>query len=253
MNNEEKERLLGMLPSYRQRFMNIPRQLWKYIENAIKKNVKDNLLSALTDSSPMDVLRRIDEIFVSACFACGLDSDTLTQRLNFNPNDIGEGRMDAFLAEVRVINRLHNWGFYDITALYQRTNKSAEFYCKHKNDEFVIEVFCSPMQKYRYPGHDIRSRDLIRYYENRAIEKRSQLDKSASDKGCQNKILCLVFNSLAGQAMLTKSDFLGFLKRIDKSLNWGLGYYYMIVTGMRSWEGEDDCIYPNILESKPNS
>jgi hypothetical protein len=227
----------------------LPDKLRKYFIKVVKDGIKNDLTDALSKESPKKIIENIVAIISMARQVCKLDPEELFKKLDFNPNDMRSNRINSLFAELRVINRLHEWNFIDINPLESIKVKRADIICQYAGIKCAVEVFCSPQNKYRYPNHSIRSMDLTDYYESRALKKRKQLENTALEFNCSDKILCLVFDSLAGQATLVRSDFSRFAKTVYNNLNWPSSFHIMIMTSKISHEGSDDVIFPPISAS----
>ena len=224
----------------------LPTALFEYLENVIKHNVKEELLPALSGPDRKGVFQRINEMFKLACLTSNMSLNEFVTNLDIDPNDTIYGRLDASFAIVRVINRLRIWGFSNIRPLKAGKTKRADLYCEFSGMRCVAEVFCSLGRYFRYPDHEIKSKNLAEYYLDRVRVKRAQLDRTVAELSCEKEFFALVFNSLEAQATLKHEDFLDILKRISSILSWGPKYHFLIMTGMQDlFTGiSDDVIFP---------
>jgi hypothetical protein len=227
----------------------VPIELVKYLTCVIEKEIKEGLQPALLGPNRKNVLEDINEMFMLACKTCNMNLAEFIHALEFKTHDVGEARLDAFFAVVRVINWLRIAGFKNIKPLKTRKTKSADVICNFNNLTCAVEVFCSPGTYFRYPGHETKSMNLAYYYISRAREKREQLDITATEFSCKKKILALVFNSFSAQATLTRDDFIEMLKETAQTLDWGDDYHYVLITGMRDTISgiSDKTMFPPIL------
>jgi len=229
-------------------FPNIPKELWEYIVNVKDRNIKEELLPVLMGSSERKVvLEKIDRLFKVVSEILQLSPSEITKALDFHPNDIGEGRIDAFFAELRTISWLHLQKFQNIKSLRAASKKRSDIYAEFNSSKYIVEVFCMIQGNYEWPNPPNRSYDLIQYYITRAEEKKKQIDETAKDFGCDKKILALVLDYKREVALHGRSDFLKKLQCISNRLNWGESYHFALITGMvTSGEGLDDVVYPDI-------
>lgn len=228
-------------------YKNVPKQLYEYIVNVIKKGIKENLLQVLLGPSREEFLSDIDYRFKKASEILRLSPQEIAKALDFSPADVGKGRIDAFFAELRVIFWLHYQGFQNIIPLRSKSKRRADLYAELNSSKYIIEVFCMIKGVYKWPNHQKRRHDLIQYFIDRAQEKKAQMDKAAKDSDCDKKILALVLDSEMAVALRTRTEFLAMLRYVSNTLNWGKDYYFALITGKESsLEGPDDVVYPSI-------
>lgn len=228
-------------------FSNIPKQLCKYIVNIVNRKVTERFLQVLMGPSAKKTLETIDQRFEKASKILQLSPSEIAKALDFHPNDIGEGRIDAFFAELRIIFWLYYQKFQNITPLQAKSKRRADFYAEFNSFKYVVEVFCIIKKNYKWPNHKKKKHNLIQYYIDRAKEKKDQIDGAAKDFRCDKKIIALVLNSETAGALYYRSKFLQMLQDISNKLNWGKNYHFALITGMETLgEGLDDIVYPDI-------
>ena len=238
---------LNKLKSEFDKFPNLPKGLFDYIAKVVALNKQnDKFLTALIRHGTESVLTALDILIERASNVLNVHSSEIIRISDFDSNDVGTGRIDAFIAELRVINWLNDIKFKNISFLIAKRIKMADIYAEYDSDKYIIEVFCAISGSYRWPGHKNKSKDLISYYISRANEKKNQLDHTALKFNCNKKIIVLVLDSDIAVALNTRSDFLEILKRIYDILGWGDKYYFAIMTGRTSFNGSDDVIYPEL-------
>lgn len=173
-------------------------------------------------------------------------SDILKQ-LDFKPDNPTIEALESFLAELRSIFWLQDFGFMKIKPLQARKKSSQpDFTAKHGNKTCAIEVFCLTQahEQQRDPTLNVyvnfdpqfNGSKLGRDFMSVTDNKKKQLDAIVADI----KILLCVINSSPVVALNTNDDMIRHAEFLCKKLGWGVGYYVGILAG------GDSAIYPEI-------
>ena len=255
-----EEKFLLKIKKELNKYQNIPKDLYNYIENAFKKDVQEHLLPVIAiEKERKIVLENIDNLFKKASDITKLSPVDIIKALDFRSKDTSLGRIDALFAELRTIFFLINLNLYNIVPLQAEKNeKSADFIAMGGSDQYVIEVFCkisqSPPRTEKEFKKDLETNnimiepltyedDLFRYFMNISTSKKSQLDNTAKKYKCNKKIMVLVLNDQNIFGFLGHADeYNKILIKISTELDWGSNYYFSIVTGLVGL----DIIYPPI-------
>lgn len=184
-----------------------------------------------------------------------LSFSDLLQRLDFKPNDLTIEALEAFLAELRSIFWLRDFGFTDITPLQAR-NASAQpdFTAKYGGKICAVEVFCLTQvhEQQKDPTLNVyvnfdpgfNGSKFGRDFRNKAQQKKVQLDSCVADI----KILLCVVNSTPMISLNTKDEFNSHLELLHKQLNWGDGYYFGLLTGVYVNGIASNAIFPKLTQ-----
>ena len=257
-----EEKFLLKIKKELNKYQNIPKDLYNYIENAFKKDVQEHLLPVIAiEKERKIVLENIDNLFKKASDITKLSPVDIIKALDFRSKDTSLGRIDALFAELRTIFFLINLNLYNIVPLQAEKNeKSADFIAMGGSDQYAIEVFCKISQSPPRPRtvkelkKDLETNnimiepltyedDLFRYFMNISTSKKSQLDNTAKKYKCNKKIMVLVLNDQNIFGFLGHVDeYNKILIKISTELDWGSNYYFSIVTGLIGL----DIIYPPI-------
>lgn len=240
----------------------LPKLVTGEIEVNRKKKSNGNFLSYLdtihrktNDSRLIDsaVRSKILNLMEDACKITSLSFSDLLQKIDHKPNDITIEALEAFLAELRAIFWLNDFGFTNIKPLKARKNsQQPDFTAKYQNKMVVAEVFCTTeaheQQKDPYlnvytnfdPGFEGSKfeRDFI----TKANSKKKQLDSIDS----KIKILLCVVNSQPMVSLNTKTNWEKHVKLLYAKLDWGNNYHIGIVTGANVNGISSNIIYPKI-------
>jgi hypothetical protein len=221
--------------------MPIPKKFIDYLDKLHAKH-NDDWSKELLEQ---DFRNSMEGRFNRACASCQFTCNQLLKGLDFKPNDLRKEALESFIAELRTISWLGDLQMQNIKPIPAQQNRSfADFYCEFMGIRYIVETFCSVQSSYRYSDHMRQSANLEKYFIKRAQEKKIQLESTANEFGCQNKIIVLVLNSYPALALTTKNDYGQLLENICKKLNWGNNYWFGLITGMSSLQGNDDSIYP---------
>ena len=256
-----EEKFLLKIKKELNKYQNIPKDLYNYIEKAFKKDVQEHLLPVISiEKARKRVLKNIDNLFKKASDITKLSTVDLIKALDFRSKDINLGRIDAAFAELRTINFLYNLNLYDIIPLQaKKDEKSADFIAMGGSEQYAIEVFCKISQSPPRPGtvkelkKDLETNskmiepltyedDLFRYFMNISTSKKPQLDNTSKKYKCNKKMMVLVLDDRNISGFLMSDEGLKILSKISTELKWGDNYHFAIVTGLAS----KDTIYPPI-------
>ncbi|MCK9360741.1 hypothetical protein M0Q28_00735 [Patescibacteria group bacterium] len=213
-----------------------------YLDQLHLKTNDDRLVEPKVRSS---ILTKIDE----ACKITSLEYDDLLQRLDFRPKDLTIEALEAFLAELRAIFWLRDFGFIDIMPLKAlKKVPRPDFYAKYKDKSSTVEVFCltetheqqrdSALKVYVNFNPGFKESKFERDFISKAASKKVQLDSGQSEL----KIMLCVINSNPIIRLNTKKEMEGYAEYLYKMLNWGKNYHVGLLTGLK-----DDVIFPALM------
>ena len=218
--------------------------LENYIDNIYNKTADLRLANS-------KIRERIRKPLDNACKITGLPIKDLLTGLDLKPNDQTIEALESFLAELRSIFWLRDFGFTNIFPLKaSRKNVQPDFIAEYKGDTCAIEVFCLT-QKYEQ-GKDASLNVYVNFDPNfsgskfgrdfmsKAKEKKIQLDSSNANI----KILLCVVNSDPVINLNTADEMKAHAKFLYDTLNWKAGYYIGILTGVKVNGQLSDTIYP---------
>jgi hypothetical protein len=240
---------------------------YKHTESDLKNTVltKDILLVYLNNIylktkdarlADQNVRTRILKQMDDAREITGLSFTDLLRRLDFKPNDVTTEALEAFLAELRSIFWLRDFGFANINPLQARKIAQPDFTAKFKDKTCAIEVFCltqaHEQQKSTMSGKvsvytnfdpQFQGSKFGRDFVDKANSKKKQLGSITADV----KILLCVVNSTPMVALNTKEEFDSYLELLYKQLNWCDGYYLGLLTGVHANGIASDTIFPKLI------
>lgn len=196
-----------------------------------------------------DILSRLEK----ACDIVDLSFAELLNGLDFKPNDLTIEALESFLAQLRAIFWLRDFGFSEIAPLKaKKKTEQADFKSKYKNRNSTIEVFCLTQKhgQQRDPhlgvfvnfDPNFKGSKFGRDFMTVAQRKKEQLDSSPADI----KVLLCVVNSEPMVALNTKEDFDRHAKLLYGKLSWGRGYYIGILTDAKPNGISSDTIFPKL-------
>jgi hypothetical protein len=209
----------------------VKNDLLAYLDNLYLKTKDVRLANSKIRS---DILEKMNK----ACKICSLSFSDLLQKLDFKPKDLTIEALEAFLAELRSIFWLRDFGFSDIAPFQAGKFPQPDFIAKFIDKTCAIEVFClteaheqqkdSELGVYKNfdPQFDDSKfgRDFISKANN---DKKKQLDSTKADL----KILLCVINSTPIVALNTKENFSSHMELLFNKLNWGNTYYLGFLAG----------------------
>ena len=215
--------------------------------NDVHKATSDN---RLIDAS---VRNSILERAKNACKITNLSYSDLLQRLDFKQNDLTIEALESFLAELRSIFWLQDFGFTNIIPLQaKKSSQQPDFIAKYKDKTCSVEVFCLTQAHEQQKDHSLNvyknfdpqfnGSKLGRDFASKAKNKKEQLDSSSADM----KILLCVVNSQPMIALNTKEEWDGHARLLCENLSWGSGYYVGILTGVKPNGVSSDTIFPKL-------
>ena len=215
--------------------------------NKLFEKTKDNRLA---DDK---VKSRIVEMMSEACEITELSFSDLLQRLDFKPSDLNIEALESFLAELRSIFWLRDFGFVSIEPL-EALKKSVcpDFTAKYGGKTCCIEVFCltqthgqkkdSNLGVYVNFDPQFTGSKFGRDFISKANLKKKQLDSGDKD----SKILLCVLNSDPVILLNTADEIKNHAKFLYEQLNWGNGYYVGILTGVEVNGVSSNTIFPSL-------
>ncbi len=218
------------------------------IKDFTKEDIK-NYLKKFEKSTDNSIQVQILEFFDKASCITKLSFSDLVKSLDFAPNDDKIEKLESFLAELRSIFFLNNFGFSNIEPISAGQTKQPDFAAYYKNKSSTIEIFSFTEIGSEIPDlpnntYLLNDRKLISCFVCKAMSKKAQLDAICSE----NKQLICVINDLPYSNLFSRNEYEQFLKEISKILNWGDNYYFGILTGKTDafTDLSDDIIYPNL-------
>ena len=216
----------------------------------------DNLYNATRDIRCNDpVVRRaiIDKVNCASEVVC-MSSQDLLVRLDFKPKDKTIEALEAFLAELRSIFWLRDFGFTDIKPLAMGKDKQPDFTSKFGNKMCAIEVFCltqkheqqkdSSLGVYKNFDSNFAGSKFGRDFMSKANEKKKQID--SKKVAAEMKILLCVINSSSIINLDTLKEMEQHAELLFKQLKWGDNYYVGLLTGAEINGNITDVVYPKL-------
>ncbi|MDP3769806.1 MAG: hypothetical protein U1A25_02040 [Candidatus Sungbacteria bacterium] len=211
-----------------------------YLDKIYKKTQDQRLNDEKVRSQ---ILSKINE----ACQITNLSFSNILQRLDFKPNDLTIEALESFLAELRSIFWLQDFGFTNIVPLQAKKNsQQPDFTAKHQDKTCAVEVFCltqaheqqrdSALNVYVNFDPQFEGSKFGRDFMSKAGQKKTQLDFSNADI----RVLLCVINSSPAVALNAEADMNKHAKFLREKLGWGVGYYIGVLAG------EDSAIYPKL-------
>ena len=217
-----------------------------YLDNIYEKS-KDKRLSDTT------VRRKIIELVEKASGVTNFSVPDLLSRLDLKLNDQTIEALESFLAELRSIFWLNDFGFTEIIPLQAGKISQPDFTAKFKNKTCAIEVFCltkkheqqkdPALNAYVNFDPNFNRSKFGRDFMSKAQEKKKQLD--AND--AQIKILLCVLNSQPVVSLNTAEEMSSHAKLLYENLGWEQGYFVGILTGVEVNGKSSNTIYPRLI------
>lgn len=210
----------------------------------------DDLCRKTNDTRLVDqkIRTNIIELVENACKITNLPVSDLLLRLDFKPKDLRIEALEAFLAELRSIFWLRDFGFTAIQPLQAKKKLICpDFTATYKDKTCAIETFCltqtheqqkdTSLEVYRNFDPQFTGSKFGRDSMSKANNKKKQLDSSDA----KIKILLCVINSQPVIRLNTGEEMQNHAKFLYDQLGWGNSYYLGLLTGVCS-----DTIYPKI-------
>ena len=119
----------------------LPPELKNYLDRFIRRE-GDSLLRRALKADPARVLKNIESLLSSAAGALGLPAGKVLSVTGFDYNNFTRDRLEAALAELRVVDLLAREGFSDIKVLPTGASRSADIAASLGGDVFAFEVRC---------------------------------------------------------------------------------------------------------------
>ncbi len=179
-----------------------------------------------------DISQQISE----ACNITQLSLHDLLVGLDFKPEDKTIEALEGFIAELRAIFWLNNFGFSEIQPLpAQKKTSRPDFIMKHGNKNCATEVFCLTGTHEQKKNHvlnvhvnfdpQFEGSKFGRDFLSKANKKKLQLDSGNYDL----KILLCTANGIIN--VFNKSDdWEKHVKFLHEKLSWGEEYYTGVCT-----------------------
>ena len=220
--------------------------VFSYLDKLYKVTNDDRLVDKKVRLKIWNKLQKASKI-------TGLSLSELLARIRFKQNDLRIEAMESFLAELRAIFWLRNFGFSKITLIKaKKKTKYPDFEAQFGEKKCAIEVFCLTEKHGQKPDPDLGvyvnfnpqwegskfGRDFIAS----AQRKKEQLDSVNTDI----KVLLCVVNSEIMVNANTKEGWEKNAKFLYEKLSWGRGYYIGILTGASVNGKLTDIIYPKL-------
>ena len=219
------------------------------VKNYIKeiyKETKDRRLG--NPKVYIDIQERLNK----ASKITNLPIPELLSRLDFKYNDKTVEALESFLAELRSIFWLNDFGFTNITPLGATKKPQPDFTAKYSRKSCVVEVFCltqtHEQQKDKklnvYVNFDpnFEGSKFGRDFMSKATEKKVQLDAINT----KIKVLLCVTNSDPILSLDDMQDMRFHAQFLHNKLNWGNGYFVGLLTGVSVNGKRTDAIYPRL-------
>lgn len=220
--------------------------LKNYLENIYKKT-KDEMLVEET------VRRRIIFLLNKASVITNLSTSDLLSRL-VKSNDQTIEALESFLAELRSIVWLDDFGITKIVPLQAGKNRQPDFTAEYSGQKCAVEVFCltqaheqqknSTLNVYVNFDPNCNGSKFGRDFMSKAAQKKAQLDSIDA----KIKILLCVINSQPVICLNTKDEIHSHAKLLYDKLQWGQGYHIGLLTGVKVNGKASNTIYPNLSE-----
>lgn len=222
-------------------------------KNYTKENILtylDDLYKKTNDNRLVDQKTRTDiiELAKNGCKITKLSMSDLLLKLDFKPKNLTIEALEAFLAELRSIFWLRNFGFTAIQP-FQAKKKliCPDFTAKYKDKTYAIETFCltrvheqqkdSSLGVYKNFDPQFKDSKFGRDFISKAENKKNQLDSCDAEM----KVLLCVINSSPIICLNSLKEMQNHAKFLNNQLKWGGGYYVGLITGNGS-----DVVYPKI-------
>jgi hypothetical protein len=199
-----KAQLLQQIDKWQTSYPNVPQSVARHARKVVSRGIHCSLLRSLTEE-PSKTPRAVDSLFRRAGAILGLTANQLIAGTDWHPNDLDSNRFDAMIAELRTVVWLSQEGFSDIRLLRSRGQTKADATAQRARTKYAVEVAC--VSGWRYPGHDQRSHNFPQLLQDKYREKKSQLEATAAEYGCESRVLVCVFVGLAQTAMVTREQY----------------------------------------------
>jgi hypothetical protein len=225
----------------------------KYNENDIF--IYLNNIYAKTNYDSLDsfgVRMNIVSLSRKACKITKLSVSDLLDKIYFKPNSLNIEDLEAFVAELRAIIWLDNFGFSDIKPIKPKKIHQPDLLANYKGKKSAIEVFCLTQT------HEQQKDKTLNVYVNfkpqfdgskfgRDFITKSEGEKKQLDSvNADIRLLLCAVNSQPMVDLNDKEDWDKHAEFLYKKLNWGNNYYIGILTGAVVNGELTDTIYPKI-------
>lgn len=216
------------------------------------ENYLDNICKKSNDQRLVDrgVREKIKELLSGASKITNLPISDLLSKLDFKPNDQTFEALESFLAELRSIFWLRDFGFTGIVPLQATTTPQPDFAAKYSNQDCSVEVFCltetheqekdSSLNVYVNFDPNFNGSKFGRDFMSKATAKKEQLDSVDA----KIKILLCVINSNPIIRLNTAQEMQSHAELLHSQLKWGSNYFVGLLTGVEANGIKSDVIYP---------
>ena len=220
------------------------------VENYIKEIYRKTKDQRLEDPK---VYINIQEKLIKASKITNLPMPKLLFGLDFKHNDKTIEALESFLAELRSIFWLNDFGFINITPLGATKKPQPDFTAKYSKKSCAVEVFCltqiheqqkdKELNVYVNFDPELEGSKCGRDFISKAIEKKVQLDAINDAK---IKVLLCVINSSSIINLNDIEDMQSHAQFLYNKLNWGNSYFVGLLTGASVNGKNTDVIYPRL-------
>ncbi len=221
----------------------IPKSLVDYYKNCIN-NRKENSLTRALFENKINTVKALSKMFQLAENHTGYDVNYIFEMTGLSVNDFDEARVDAALAEVRVLNYLGEMKFINFELIHDKHKRQSDIVAFYGNKKYCVEVTTIAVSGRQKWEKD----ELIMTIYNKFIgeEKRQQLINTFLNEGCDKMLFMVVILKEKAVALKDRNDYINILKEIhtivnDEKLHIG------ILTGKKALGvGPDECVWPEL-------
>lgn len=217
--------------------------LENYLDNIDKKSADQRLVDP-------KVREKIKGLLDEASKITNLSIPDLLSRLDFKPKDQTFEALESFLAELRSIFWLRDFGFTKIVPLKATTTAQPDFTAEYSSQSCSVEVFCltetheqekdQSLNVYVNFDPNFNGSKFGRDFMSKALAKKKQLDSVDA----KIKVLLCVINSNPIIRLNTAQEMQSHAELLHSQLNWGNNYFVGLLTGIEANGIKSDVIYP---------
>jgi hypothetical protein len=178
---------------------------------SVTEDVSNFPLAGLTQ-----VLRRYEDIFMSALDVLNMTKERLKSRSEFNFDSGNAANLEGGIAILRVAVLLHRRAFGNITLVVPRKGViGADLLCEKDGERVCCEVKAITKQSTGRSGFFLREQLFEKIRESIA-KAREQLKMSALELHCSAKIFACVVNWFDQSIYLTQEDYQLIVNRLER-------------------------------------